>query len=110
MLQKVSEVLWEIPVSFKPGMRVPARIYGTEKLVSEMDAAVFEQVANVACLPGIVRYASACPTGLLVATLRGERIDPDRHGLRADVKAVTLHGFSLVRRGSGWEATVVLDI
>jgi len=63
MFRKVSEVLWEIPVSFKPGMRVPARIYGTEKLVSEMDAAVFEQVANVACLPGIVRHALCMPDG-----------------------------------------------
>ncbi len=63
MLRKVSDVLWEIPTSFKPGMRVPARIYGTEKLVSEMDAVVFEQVTNVACLPGIVRYALCMPDG-----------------------------------------------
>jgi tRNA-splicing ligase RtcB len=63
MFRKVSEVLWEIPVSFKQGMRVPARIYGTEKLVSEMDAAVFEQIANVAGLPGIVRHALCMPDG-----------------------------------------------
>jgi len=44
-------------------MRVPARIYGTEKLIREMDAAVFEQISNVATLPGIVKYALCMPDG-----------------------------------------------
>ena len=30
------EALWEIPVSYKKGMRVPARIYATEKLLRDM--------------------------------------------------------------------------
>ena len=42
--------------------------------------------------------------------LSGEEIDPDRHPLAGDVKAVTLHRFELRRTGDGWEATVVLDI
>ena len=46
----------------------------------------------------------------LSALLGGERIDPGRHSLLVDVKAVTLHGFSLRRTGSGWEARVVLDV
>ena len=45
-----------------------------------------------------------------VATLRGERIDPSRHALGSDVKAVTLHGLAVVERDDGWEATVTLDI
>ena len=57
-LERISETVWELPVSYKAGMRVPARIYGTEKLIGEMDDAVFDQVTNVATLPGIVRY---CP-------------------------------------------------
>jgi tRNA-splicing ligase RtcB len=62
-LQKVSETIWEIPASFKPGMRVPARIYATEKLVESMDQAVYEQVTNVATLPGITQYAFCMPDG-----------------------------------------------
>jgi len=62
-LQRVSEVVWELPASFKPGMRVPARIYGTEKLIGEMDDAVYDQVTNVATLPGIVKYALCMPDG-----------------------------------------------
>jgi tRNA-splicing ligase RtcB len=44
-------------------MRVPARIYGTEKLLREMDDGVFDQVTNVATLPGILKYALCMPDG-----------------------------------------------
>ena len=43
-------------------------------------------------------------------TLEGEAIDPSRHELSADVKAVTLHRLDVRRTNGGWEATVVLDI
>jgi SHS2 domain-containing protein len=46
----------------------------------------------------------------LRATAAGEPIDPDRHRMRVDVKAVTLHRFSLTQTEGGWEATVILDI
>lgn len=60
---RIAEDVWEIPVSEKPGMLVPARIYGTQAIVEAMDAGVFEQVTNVACLPGIRRYALCMPDG-----------------------------------------------
>jgi tRNA-splicing ligase RtcB len=56
-LQKISETVWELPSSHKEDMRVPARIIATEKLVREMDEAVYQQISNVATLPGITRYA-----------------------------------------------------
>ena len=40
----------------------------------------------------------------------GEILDPARHRQRADVKAVTLHGFSVERENGGWKARVLLDI
>ena len=60
---RISDTVWEIPVSHKPGMRVPARIYATEKLLPAMDDGVFDQVTNVATLPGIVGYACCMPDG-----------------------------------------------
>jgi tRNA-splicing ligase RtcB (3'-phosphate/5'-hydroxy nucleic acid ligase) len=57
--KQISDVVWEIPQSYKAGMNVPARIYATKKLIEEMDSGVFEQVTNVAMLPGIVKYAYA---------------------------------------------------
>ena len=62
-LQRLSETVWELPVSYKPGMRVPARVYGTEKLIKEMDDAVYDQVTNVAMLPGVTDYALCMPDG-----------------------------------------------
>ncbi|MBW2146785.1 MAG: RtcB family protein [Deltaproteobacteria bacterium] len=44
-------------------MRVPARIYGTRSLVEQMDDGVFDQVSNVATLPGIVRCVYCMPDG-----------------------------------------------
>ena len=46
----------------------------------------------------------------LTATARGETIDRDRHRLRNDVKAVTMHLFGIKHQGSTWNTTVVLDI
>ncbi|MDO9119055.1 MAG: RtcB family protein [Nitrospira sp.] len=62
-VNRVTDEVWEIPVTEKPGMLVPARIYGTESILRAMDTGVFEQVTNVACLPGIRRYALCMPDG-----------------------------------------------
>jgi len=53
---------WEIPVGFKPGMRVPGWIFADEQLLQSIaqDKSV-EQVANVATLPGIVKASMAMP-------------------------------------------------
>jgi tRNA-splicing ligase RtcB len=61
--RRVGECVWEIAPTAKPGMHVPARIYASEALLGQMDAGVFEQVTNVACLPGIVRAALCMPDG-----------------------------------------------
>lgn len=60
---KVNETTWEIPTSYKEGMRVPARIIATESLLNNMDRGVFEQITNVATLPGIKKYAYCMPDG-----------------------------------------------
>ena len=62
-IQRVSDTVWELPTTYKKGMRVPARIYATEKLLAEMDDGVFDQVTNVATLPGILQYALCMPDG-----------------------------------------------
>jgi len=62
-LVKISDTIWELPVTFKEGMRVPARIVASESLLAGMEAGVFDQAANVACLPGIVNYSWCMPDG-----------------------------------------------
>jgi SHS2 domain-containing protein len=46
----------------------------------------------------------------LKAEAAGEPLDAARHHQRADVKAVTLHDFSVEKEDDGWKARVLLDI
>ncbi len=52
---------YEFRVAPTGSMRVPAVIYADAALISEMDEKVFEQVTNVAMLPGIVKASYAMP-------------------------------------------------
>ncbi|MCE9615224.1 MAG: RtcB family protein [Lentisphaerae bacterium] len=59
-LNKLSDTLWEIPPT--GGMRVPAHLYATERMIDTILADnAPEQAANVAHLPGIVRASLAMP-------------------------------------------------
>jgi SHS2 domain-containing protein len=46
----------------------------------------------------------------LEATAQGELLDPERHQLEHEVKAITYHGLKVERDDSGWLAEVILDI
>ena len=59
LLTRKSDVEWWI--ERREPMRVPGILYGSEALIHEMDAKVYEQVVNVATLPGIERASYAMP-------------------------------------------------
>ncbi|MBI1976770.1 MAG: archease [Candidatus Omnitrophica bacterium] len=44
------------------------------------------------------------------AEIFGEKIDPKKHILKKEVKAVTYHGLSLKKTRAGWVAEVILDV
>ncbi|MDO8427427.1 MAG: archease [Deltaproteobacteria bacterium] len=46
----------------------------------------------------------------LLAKMSGEALNPAKHPLKVDIKAVTLHRLSVKEMPEGWRATVVLDI
>jgi tRNA-splicing ligase RtcB len=58
-LTRLSEFAWRIEPQGE--MHAPAVIYGDEGLIQAMDDKVYEQAANVACLPGIVGPSYAMP-------------------------------------------------
>lgn len=60
-LIKISDYLWEIPKSFRSDMRVPARIYASEKLLQEAEDEALIQLMNTTTMPGIINYAIAMP-------------------------------------------------
>ncbi len=59
---KIDKYLWEIPKSFRADMRVPARVYASEKMLEEIskDRSIF-QLINGTTLPGIIKHAVAMP-------------------------------------------------
>jgi len=73
-------------------------------VIKDVDSLLFKEF-KVLVLPGKEKR--------LECVMRGEEIDRERHALRNDVKAVTMHMFG-VKKAQGkagrWEATVVLDI
>jgi len=46
----------------------------------------------------------------LTATCRGEPMDPSRHQMDHEVKAITYHGLRAMQTANGWEAELIVDI
>ena len=56
--------IWEVSKDFQSGMKVPARIYADEDLLSKMKTdRTIQQCVNVAHLDGICKYAITMPDG-----------------------------------------------
>ena len=71
LFERKSEFEWRIRPFGK--MRVPGVIFASEALMREMDAKVYEQVTNVAMLPGIVKRLlchAGCALGLRLSHRR----------------------------------------
>ncbi len=61
MLNRIDDYIFEVPMGHQKGMRVPGRIFISEKLLEQVEPGTLDQVANVATLPGIVNYSMAMP-------------------------------------------------
>jgi tRNA-splicing ligase RtcB len=61
-LHKIREHVWEIPP--EGGMRVPARVFASERLLEEIaEDKTLQQLKNTTHLPGIEKYAICMPDG-----------------------------------------------
>lgn len=61
ILTRVRDCVWELPTSYKKGMRVPGRIFLNDVAIKELEQGAVDQVANVACLPGIQKFSIGLP-------------------------------------------------
>jgi tRNA-splicing ligase RtcB len=52
-LKEIRPNVWELPKTAKHGMRVPARLFLSKRLLADVEEGAIEQVANIAFLPGI---------------------------------------------------------
>lgn len=61
-LKRLGPYVWEVPQSYRPDMRVPARIYASRELLEKaLTDKSMEQLVNAATLPGIVGHAIVMP-------------------------------------------------
>jgi len=61
-------------------------------------------------LPSVMGAPVQMAQEVLEATIWGEPLDPARHQLGPEVKAVTYHGLRLEKLPTGWVAEVILDL
>ena len=60
--KQIEEYLYEVPVSYREDMRVPARFYADAELLEGVkNDRSLEQLINTASLPGAVMFALAMP-------------------------------------------------
>ncbi|HLB28304.1 MAG TPA: RtcB family protein, partial [Dehalococcoidales bacterium] len=80
ILKRIDDYRWEIPKSYKQGMRVPGLIFASEAMLNNIwEEKAAEQVANVAFLPGIVNHSLAMPDihwgyGFAIGGVAGTRV------------------------------------
>jgi len=61
-VERLDPYRWRIPRTYKPGMRTDGIVYASAEMMQEIKTDnCLEQVANVACLPGIVGPSLAMP-------------------------------------------------
>ncbi len=61
-LKRINEYLWEIPRDFRSDMRVPARVYISEKMLDSLfKDRTLTQLVNTAAMPGVVKYSIVMP-------------------------------------------------
>ncbi|MBL7183429.1 MAG: intein-containing RctB family protein [Anaerolineae bacterium] len=109
--KKIEEYVYEIPKSYRPDMRVPARLYADEVLLeAALGDRSMEQLINTATLPGVVKYTLAMPDihqgygppigGVIPSKASTGIISPGAVGydincLRSDTLILHEHGYRL---------------
>jgi SHS2 domain-containing protein len=56
------------------------------------------------------RFDVALAPGELRATAWGEPVDPKRHEIEIEIKAITYHGLKVEQTADGWLAEVIVDL
>ena len=111
-LTRIDDYQWDVPTSYKEGMRVPVRLYATEALAARIaESGALEQAVRVAMLPGLVGQlivmpdvhtgqgapigmvaASKYPVGVIAPAAIGHDINSGVRLLGTDIAAADVEG------------------
>jgi SHS2 domain-containing protein len=107
-------VMIDLPGELVPRVRTPLRLEAVEPdlLLHDLleELVYLKDAKRLLLLLDSCRVEQECGLWRLDAVGVGEEIDPERHRLGIDVKAITWHRFEVRRDDNGWQATVVLDV
>ena len=96
--------------TIRPNLTVPFTVTGSDREYLLFD---WLRVLNLYADENRVLFSrfdvSVTDSGLL-ATAQGEPLDPARHQLAREVKAITYHGLKVEPTATGWLAEVIVDI
>ena len=87
-LEKIDDYRWRIPRAYKPGMQVEGIILASEEMLPAiLEDQSPEQVANVACLPGIIGHSLAMPDihygyGFCIGGVAAGHRTGEKHGIQ----------------------------
>ena len=98
------------PAAVRPNLAVPFAISGTDR-----EYLLFDWLRELLLYADehrvlFCRFEVAVTDAGLTATARGEPLDPARHQLAREVKAITYHGLRVEQTPRGWLAEVIVDI
>jgi SHS2 domain-containing protein len=100
----------EEPSTVRPEVSLEIRIDGTDReylLFDWLKELLFRFEADHMLFS---EFAVTVRDDGLTATVRGEALDPARHSLSHEVKAITYHELKVVPTAAGWLAEVIVDI
>ncbi|MDL2246652.1 RtcB family protein [Methanobrevibacter sp. OttesenSCG-928-K11] len=60
-INKIRENVWEIPGTYNKKMRATGRLYIDDEGFENLEEGAIDQIANVACLPGIQKFSIGLP-------------------------------------------------
>ena len=100
----------EDPAAVRPLQRMDVPVTGTDRdyLLLDWLKALLYRFDAEHLLFG--RFEAHVTADGLAGTAWGEPLDPDRHALAHEVKAITYHGLKVERTDDGWLAEVIVDI
>ena len=96
--------------SIRPNLTVPFAVSGTDReyLLFDWLRGLLLYADEHRVLFG--RFEVMVTDSGLTATAHGEPLDPTRHELAREVKAITYHGLKVEQTPAGWLAEVIVDI
>src|SRR5690348_14553199 len=100
----------EDPAAVRPLQRIDVQLAGSDReylLFDWLKALLYRFDAEHLVFS---RFRAHVGDARLTGSAWGEPLDPDRHALAHEVKAITYHGLRVEQTADGWLAEVIVDI